>query len=116
MNNKYEQDENVEQPIASMGWVVIGLVLALGEISPSWKELENIPIQSRRKFSLHSLTRWEKGAGNARCLNQIIYKLWRFFIKFVAPISVASIFISALCPLRDNVSGAVAKRHACALG
>ena len=65
----------MEQPIASMGWVVIGLVLALGEISPSWKELENISIQSRRKFSLHSLTRWEKGAGNARCLNQIIYQV-----------------------------------------
>ena len=65
----------MEQPIASMGWVVIGLVLALGEISPSWKELENISIQSRRKFSLHSLTRWEKEAGNARCLNQIIYQV-----------------------------------------
>ena len=65
----------MEQPIASMGWVVIGLVLALGEISPSWKELENISIQSRRKFSLHSLTRWEKGAGNAKYLNQIISQL-----------------------------------------
>ena len=29
-------------------------------------------------------------------VNQIIYKLWRFFIKFVAPISVASIFISQI--------------------
>ena len=29
-------------------------------------------------------------------VNQIIYKLWRFFIKFIAPISVASIFISQI--------------------
>ena len=29
-------------------------------------------------------------------VNQIIYKLWRIFIKFVAPISVASIFISQI--------------------
>ena len=76
-----------------MGWVVIGLVLALGEISPSWKELENISIQSRRKFSLHSLTRWEKGAGNARCLNQIIFQL-PFHQKWVVCLKKAvSIFI-----------------------
>ncbi len=29
-------------------------------------------------------------------INPIIYKLWRFFIKFIAPISVASIFISQI--------------------
>ena len=29
-------------------------------------------------------------------VNQTIYKLWRFFIKFIAPISVASIFISQI--------------------
>ena len=29
-------------------------------------------------------------------VNQIIYKLWRFFIKFIAQISVASIFISQI--------------------
>ena len=29
-------------------------------------------------------------------INPIIYKLWRFFIKYIAPISVASIFISQI--------------------
>ena len=29
-------------------------------------------------------------------VNQIIYKLWRFFIKFIAPISVASILVSQI--------------------
>ena len=29
-------------------------------------------------------------------VNQIIYNLWRFFIKFIAQISVASIFISQI--------------------
>ena len=31
-----------------------------------------------------------------RHINPVIYKLWRFFIKFIAPISVASIFISQI--------------------
>ena len=29
-------------------------------------------------------------------VNPIIYKLWRFFIKFIAPVSVALIFISQI--------------------
>ena len=29
-------------------------------------------------------------------VNPIIFKLWRFFIKFIAPVSVASIFISQI--------------------
>ena len=29
-------------------------------------------------------------------VNPIIYKMWRFFIKFIAPVSVALIFISQI--------------------
>ena len=31
-----------------------------------------------------------------KTINPLLYKLWRFFIKFVAPLSVVSIFISQL--------------------
>ena len=34
-------------------------------------------------------------------VNPIIFKLWRFFIKFIAPVSVASIFISCLLYTSD---------------